>query len=391
LKNLEEGRKKKKIGISSLESAALNYSTTQVPEKGDPSWSAPQLETKEQFQPETVSFSTESVEAIISILDENQKEAFLNFDLNTDQVPPESTLSPEVLNEIEILFDQLYLSFSDNLPVPQNEISSADLILRERTEQLDLLFDLLHGSFSSPQPKQEKEETQSSEIKPKKNSPRIEFPKEQLESPLWNSSDNLPNRAKEPQNERHIEPSALNLIIATIVDLALSQVFTIFGLLIYEGFFILKEPTLTTIADQIFCFTIFLALFVPSFCLYRAACFLFIGLTPGFFITGIKPIALDGSKPSRYRLVLLSFTAPFVRLLTIPFFLTNRGTKFLTKLTEVRLLMFTPKFSNNLPQLPRVWRAKRHWGGKQITIQTKNCRWAFIESGHRNHLWFLWL
>jgi len=337
LKNLEEGRKKKKIGISSLESAALNYSTTQVPEKGDPSWSAPQLETKEQFQPETVSFSTESVEAIISILDENQKEAFLNFDLNTDQVPPESTLSPEVLNEIEILFDQLYLTFSDNLPVPQNEISSADLILRERTEQLDLLFDLLHGSFSSPQPKQEKEETQSSEIKPKKSSPRIEFPKEQLESPLWNSSDNLPNRAKEPQNERRIEPSALNLIIATIVDLALSQVFTIFGLLIYEGFFILKEPTLTTIADQIFCFTIFLALFVPSFCLYRAACFLFIGLTPGCFITGIKPIALDGSKLSRYRLVLLSFTAPLVRLLTIPFFLTNRGTKFLTKLTEVRL------------------------------------------------------
>jgi hypothetical protein len=345
LKHLEEGRKKKKIETTSLKSAELHFAGTQitgtqiseveVPELSESSSSASYLTTEETFFPETSYLSAENIESINSITDFSQEQEISSFDIDTE-LHLDNALSPEVRNEIETLFDQLFLSLSDQPYVPQSEITSTDLILRERTEQLDLLFELLHGSFSSPQAKQENEETQNSESKQVKSSPKIVLPKEQVAALLQTNSENLQTSQKDRRNELYIAPSALNSILATIVDLVLSQVLTIFGLFIYGGSSIIREPTLSTIPDQIFSITIFLTLLVPSFCLYKAAFFLSIGSTPGCFITGIKPIALDGSKPSRYRLVLLSFTAPFIRLFTIPIFLSKRGTNFLLKLAEVR-------------------------------------------------------
>jgi hypothetical protein len=350
LKHLEEGRKKKRIETTSLKSAEPHFTSTQitatqitatqiseveVPDLSESSWSSDNLTAEDTFHSEMSALSSESLESINTITDFSQAQEIFSFDGYTE-LHLDNALSPEVRNEIETLFDQLFLSLSDQPCVPQSEITSTDLILRERTEQLDLLFELLHGSFSSSQAKQENEETQNFESKLVKSLPKIVLPEEQVAALLQTNCENLQTSPKDSRNERYIAPSALNSILATIVDLVLSQVLTLFGLFIYGGSSILREPSLSTIPDQIFSITIFLALLVPSFCFFKAAFFLSIGSTPGCFITGIKPVSLDGSKPTRYCLVLLSFTAPFIRLFTIPIFLTKRGTNFLIKLTEVR-------------------------------------------------------
>ena len=335
LKHLEEVRQKKSTGANLLKSAAPHFTVTQSTEINESSWSAHKLTTEETLQTETSSLSAANPESFIPITDSDQEQENHSSDINTEIVLDDA-LSTEVRHEIETLFDQLFLSISDKLCVPQSEITSDDLILRERTEQLELLFELLHGSFSSLQPEQESEEIEKSESKLAKSSPRILLPKESLTPLLRTNSDNSQTSSRDNKNELFSSPSAINSIVAAIVDLVLSQVMTLLGILSYERFSLLREPNFATIPGQIFSITILLALFVPSLCLYKAAFFASIGSTPGFLITGIKPIGLDGSKPTRFRLILFSFTAPFVRFFTSPFFLSNRGAKFLIKLTEVR-------------------------------------------------------